>query len=347
MVRRILYLLERPELCGGVKVVFQHAQLLRDAGLSVTVLGRGRKPSWAPFSGRYVNLDRGRVRLPDQDLVVATYWTTLLLARSLSLGPTAHFCQGYEGDYPHLQNQWQEIEAAYRQKVPTLVVAPHLGELVAQRFGRQYRLAPPPLDPSFRALYRDCPRTKPRILVQGIFECDWKGVPTALQALRILSEKRQAYRLVRVSLLPCSNEEGQILKAHRFYCRIRPKKVARILRYCDLLLFPSLDVEGFGLPLIEAFASGVPAVASDLPSTRFITNGHLPLCRVQQPEEMAARAMELLHNPPAWRRAREIGFELAQQFRADRVTGLLMEAVDWAVQTVGQEPFEPAGSSAP
>jgi glycosyltransferase involved in cell wall biosynthesis len=33
---------------------------------------------------------------------------------------------------------------------------------------------------------------------------------------------------------------------------------------CDVLVFPSLD-EGFGFPIIEAFATGLPVVASDIP----------------------------------------------------------------------------------
>ena len=46
---KITYILDRPELGGGVKVVFQHAQLLLAQGYQVTVLGRGAKPDWAVF----------------------------------------------------------------------------------------------------------------------------------------------------------------------------------------------------------------------------------------------------------------------------------------------------------
>jgi glycosyltransferase involved in cell wall biosynthesis len=43
--------------------------------------------------------------------------------------------------------------------------------------------------------------------------------------------------------------------------------VDAFLARCDCLLFPSLD-EGMGLVLAQAVASGVPAVASDLPAVR-------------------------------------------------------------------------------
>ena len=43
--------------------------------------------------------------------------------------------------------------------------------------------------------------------------------------------------------------------------------VARLLQGARALLFPSF-AEGYGLPLGEALAAGVPAIASDLPALR-------------------------------------------------------------------------------
>jgi len=40
--------------------------------------------------------------------------------------------------------------------------------------------------------------------------------------------------------------------------------INEIYNACDVLVFPSLD-EGFGFPMIEAFATGLPVVASDIP----------------------------------------------------------------------------------
>jgi glycosyltransferase involved in cell wall biosynthesis len=41
----------------------------------------------------------------------------------------------------------------------------------------------------------------------------------------------------------------------------------------DLFLFPSMDEEGYSLTLAEAFASGIPVMASDISTTREITDG--------------------------------------------------------------------------
>jgi hypothetical protein len=88
---RVTYVLPFPELNGGNKVIFQHARLLAERGDEVTLLGEGPRPDWIEVP-RYHDYSRADARdLPRQDLVIATYWTTVALARGLGLGPVAHF----------------------------------------------------------------------------------------------------------------------------------------------------------------------------------------------------------------------------------------------------------------
>jgi len=51
---------------------------------------------------------------------------------------------------------------------------------------------------------------------------------------------------------------------------------------CDLLLLTS-DREGYGLPVLEAFAAGKPVVASDIPALRESSGG---LARVVPPDSL-------------------------------------------------------------
>ena len=60
----------------------------------------------------------------------------------------------------------------------------------------------------------------------------------------------------------------------REYHDLPDKAVARLLQGARALLFPSF-VEGYGLPLAEALALGVPAICSDLPALREV-GGDVP-----------------------------------------------------------------------
>jgi glycosyltransferase involved in cell wall biosynthesis len=342
---RITYVLPQPELSGGIKVVLQHAALLQRQGLRVTLLGAGPAPLWTRPEVPYHDYEAAVPQLPEQDLVIATYWTTVAVARRLALGPLAHFCQGYEGGMVHLAPVLADIEAVYALDLPTLVVAPHLGDFLRARFRRESVLAPPPLDPAFRPLrlaWRPGPRRRPWIAVPGIFEAEVKGVPTALAAVSRLRGQRIPCRVLRFSVLPLSAEEERLLPPDRYLHAVPPDEVATSLRRCDLLLLPSRAEEGFGLPLLEAMASKVPVVASRIPSTEHI-GGAACLVPVGDAGAMAEAAGRLLRDPRAWRQARRHGFEKARRFRPEVLAPQLVEALRWARRRALAE-GEPAGA---
>jgi glycosyltransferase involved in cell wall biosynthesis len=328
---RIAYVLPWPELGGGNKVIFQHVRLLHERGIEVTVLGAGPRPTWTDLPVPYHDYDAGPPALAPQDLVIATYWTTIAVAERLNAGPLAHFCQGYEGGLAHLAPQLAAIEAAYSRPLPTLTVAPHLTVFLARRFGRESALVSPPLDPAFRPVPRLSPRRRPWLAVPGIFEAEVKDVRTALRAVQRLRELGHPCRLLRFSALPLTAEERELLTPERYLCGMRPEALAEEVRRCDLLLFTSRADEGFGLPLLEAMAARVPAVGSRIPSTEYLTAGAVTLVEPGDVEGFAAAATALLSSPRRWRQARRAGFAAARRFRPELVVPQLLDAIGWAI----------------
>jgi len=327
---RITYVLPYPELNGGNKVIFQHVRMLQELGHELTVLAEGSKPDWIRLDAAYANIGIDVPRIPSQDLVIATYWTTIERSRQLALGPLAHFCQGYEGGLVHLAPVLPRIEEAYSLPLPTLTVSPHLADLVRTRFGRESFVVPPPLDPLFRPAFRLRPKKEPWVAVPGIFGAEVKGVPTALEAVRRLRERGYPCRVLRISVMPLTDEERRMLEPDRFLTGVPPGEIARELRECDLLLFPSREEEGFGLPLLEAMASKVPAVASRISSTVHIADGAVKLVPPGDAQALAEAAEELLSDAGAWHRARRRGWKASRRFRPEEVVPRLDQGIRWA-----------------
>src|SRR5262249_28947191 len=83
--------------------------------------------------------------------------------------------------------------------------------------------------------------------------------------------------------------------------RVEEPEVEWLYRHAMLVLFPPL-YEGFGLPVVEAFAHGVPVVASGIPTLREIGEGVARFVAPLDGSDWAAAVRELAGDP-ATRRA--------------------------------------------
>lgn len=71
------------------------------------------------------------------------------------------------------------------------------------------------------------------------------------------------------------------------------EQLIQIVASSQGLLLPSL-VEGFGLPVIEAYSCSVPVLTSDIPALREVAGGHAILCDPEQEKSIAAGLFQLL-----------------------------------------------------
>jgi glycosyltransferase involved in cell wall biosynthesis len=330
----VVYLLDDTVLFGGVKVILNQANLLTRRGHSVTVLSRGPLPDWMRLESKFRQVeDFNRQNTPPADVTVATYWTTIAPAVEIAHGEAAQYCQGFEATYTHNTDDHPAIVAAYRHPMPALVVSPHLGSLLEKDFDRPSRLVLQPLEVFWKAGLKSRlkrrPSPTPRVLVVGPWEGDWKGVPTALNAVNQMRRSGRNLRLIRLSQYPLTDTERSLLEPDEYHCHLQPEEAAELLRTCDLLLAPSWEQEGFGLPVLEAFASGIPVVASDISSFKEFAGRAAILVPARDPAACAGAALEILDNPGLWRRHRNAGLAVAKKYSPRRAAESAEEALRW------------------
>lgn len=315
----VLYLLDDTVLFGGVKVILNQANLLARRGHEVTILSRGPSPEWMRLEAEFRQVsDFDRNNAPQADVTVATYWTTIAPALEIAGGEVAHYCQGFEATYSHNTDDHPAIVDAYRHPIPALVVSPHLGRLLRKNFQRPFRHVIQPLETFWKADWRSklkrSSSTTARVLVVGPWEGDWKGVSTALDSVSQMRQSGRDLRLIRLSQYPLTNVERSLLAPDEYHCHLEPEEAAKLVRTCDVLLAPSWEQEGFGLPVLEAFASGVPVVASDISCFREFATHAATLVPAREPTAFAEAALEILNDPGSWRRHRKAGLVIAERF---------------------------------
>ena len=202
-----------------------------------------------------------------------------------------HLCQCYEPLYDGVAAQHREIEAVYRLPTRKLAVSPHLVELLAARHGDRRRLD------SAAVRARPLPARRPheraddgrlRVLIVGPWELPIKGVEWGLEALRPLHDEGWL-DLVRLSLDVHPAELALWPDAER-HTNVAPAAVPAIYAGVDAYVGLCDEVEGFGLPALEAMGCGRPCVLTDIGAVRALDPAGAASLRVPRGDGAALRA---------------------------------------------------------
>lgn len=122
--------------------------------------------------------------------------------------------------------------------------------------------------------------------------------------------------------------------------------LAALYRGASLLALPSL-YEGFGLPVVEAFAAGTPVVASDLPVLREVAGDGALFAPPRGVEAWAAMLARLLGDESLRREMTERGRARAAQFDWRRAAAAHVAAWRAAAAREGREPAGILAAEAP
>jgi glycosyltransferase involved in cell wall biosynthesis len=322
---RIAYLLEDTAIAGGTRVVAAHGDALTDRGHEVTLVTRGGPLTWRGSRARWRHVQRfDDLDAGHFDFIVGTFWTTLEAAHRIGGEKGIHFCQGYEGSFTAYQPMKERIDAAYRLPLPKITVSPHLVDICRELYDDATCIGQIVDDLFFQPR---APRVgqRPRVLLVGPAQADFKGIDVGYEAVRHARAAGAELDLIRVSQWPAAEGEPSEL-ASEFHVGLSSDAMARLFASCDLFLGPSRSAEGFGLPAAEALASGLPAVLSAIPS--FLSWDEQHDYALFTPEgdgiAMGSALARLLADDALRTTLSERGRAVVEQFRAE-VTGERLE----------------------
>jgi glycosyltransferase involved in cell wall biosynthesis len=162
----------------------------------------------------------------------------------------------------------------------------------------------------------------------------YKNLPMLLDAFKMVRETHPNAQLViagddprhpEVRQLAAGLPEGSVVLPGR----LPESAVPDLYRGAAVVVLPS-KAEGFGLPVIEAMACGVPVICSDLPVLRELADGVATFCDPNDPAAFA-RAITQILDAPTTTRARQLGIERAQRFTWERSARQTVQAYESAL----------------
>ena len=330
---KIAYLLENTSLCGGVKVVFEHAQMLSEHGFSVTIFAKGEPPLWYDLRNlKFLSVWRDFADVADAlhsfDLVIATFYQQVLELKHASL-KLIHFSQGYEADYPFWKEKKNDIEKAYRLPVPKLTISRNVAKVVQERFSQSPCYVPQGIDVRSFPVKEDTIHPVQKVIIVGTWENEIKGIPDAVRGFSLAKKTLPDLFLIRVSTLPLSEEEKTVYTPDEYHTAVNPADMASIYLRADLAVIPSHEGEGFGLPAIEAMACGFPVILTKIHSFLGlgIAKDYAYFVSPSSPNEIAEAIIQVHQRPDLAATLRKRAREVAEGFSLKRTKEHLISAI--------------------
>lgn len=175
------------------------------------------------------------------------------------------------------------------------------------------------------------PGDAPRILHVGS-TIPRKRIDVLLQVFAEVREQIPGLRLARVGG-PFTAAQEQLAaslgvrEAIDVMPRLSRAALAAVYRRCGLLLLTS-EYEGFGLPVVEAMACGLPVLATDLAVLREVGGNAAAYCPLENIDAWRNAAFSLLHqqtaDPKAWAQRKKISINHAERFSWDSYAARLL-----------------------
>ncbi|MDD5650285.1 MAG: glycosyltransferase [Candidatus Nanoarchaeia archaeon] len=260
---KIIYILASNAPSGGVKVVFEQANMLKDRGHNVLIYcSKNELEHWfnvhAPV---YYFSDFSDI--PDSDIAIGTYFSTLPILQKVKSKLKMHLCQGYEVSlyendaiYTTLVST---IKSDYRRIKEKIVVSKWLKEIIDKEFSVDSYHVKNGLDKHVFSFVRHAKNKIPRILIVGNINLEFKGVRIGLQAVL----KFASYR--KVVIVRMASEKTKVDDKYEFYdmSKMSQFDIAKVYSLCDVTISVPHKVEGFSLPPLESMASGTPVITTD------------------------------------------------------------------------------------
>ncbi len=156
---------------------------------------------------------------------------------------------------------------------------------------------------------------------------DRKNVPLVIQTLARLRQQTDAYLLQVGGRFSAEQEQLidrlDLRRVVRSVASADETALRRAYRAADVLLFPSL-YEGFGFPVLEAFASGLPVVTSGAGGLKEVAGGAAVVVEGRDPGDYV-HALERLDDPEEREELVQKGWARAREFTWQKTAALTAE----------------------
>ncbi|EHB54675.1 MULTISPECIES: glycosyltransferase family 4 protein [Paenibacillus] len=329
---KISFVMTHVSVCGGVKIILEHANRLNKQGWDVCIISHFPKPDWYPITADYkqvpfgIDLAQG---IPMCDVIIATYWDHIQACIETGIAPVVYFEQGDEHLF-HPERLSDELRTFVetQMKLPKFImtVSNQASSLIKQNFGRESVVIPNAINHSIFKPREDMEGVASKekyILMMGNEDLSFKGIHNIVKAFEKVKAVYPDLKLFWINPKMPSLEWGNL--ADEVFVNPSQEVIAALFR--DALVYVSAsEYESFSLPVLEAMATGCPVISTR--NSGVLEYGehekNLILTQIGDLEELITKIILVIESPSLRRRLSFNGMKTAKKYNWDKVTLDLM-----------------------
>ena len=318
----ITYVMTWTGVCGGTKIVLEHANRLVKRGHKITLISHDKKPVWFPMDEQveFIEVPWEEVlctKIPKCDLIVTTYWREIYEAIQQKIAPVIYFEQG---DY-HLfdPDRVDERLEKFIQKQFSVVnfiytVSSYAKDKIKERFNKDAVVIPNAINDKV-FFYKEHAKNKEfTITMIGSESSEFKRIKNIIKALEEL--KNEGYKFKIEWVTPTSPKENDI------DCIVNPPQIeiGNVLRRTDIFICASI-YEAFCLPVLEAMTCGAAVITTNNGGNMdFVKNAENVLVIKQDDiEDMKSKIKILYQNEDLRKKLIKNALESSGQYHWDNI----------------------------
>ncbi|HEY5039363.1 MAG TPA: glycosyltransferase family 1 protein, partial [bacterium] len=219
-----------------------------------------------------------------------------------------------------------------------LTVSEYSKEMILERVpgsAGKIQVTPEGVDRRLFKKLRRKPSKLLKILVHGAAD-ERKNIPNILKAARLLVNQRKNFQLVIIGMDQEEMKYTSYLKqtidlglSHyvEWGGNVPRWMLNQVYSESDLFLYVS-RMEGFGLPVLEAFACGVPVITSNSSSLPEVAGKAALLVDPEKPEDIAKAVKQIMEKPALRRQLIQRGLQRAKLFTWEKMARLTLEVYE-------------------
>ncbi|MDU1890540.1 MAG: glycosyltransferase family 4 protein [Dysgonomonas sp.] len=261
--------------------------------------------------------------IPDADIVIATWWSTVLEMGALSetKGKKINLIQGFENWEGHEDLLYRSYDI---KDTVNIVVASYLKNIVGKHTKNRIELIENGIDSSIYKVKYNIEERIPATVAMTYSIQEIKGSKYGLEALFLVKEKRPDLQVEMFGISPSPEDLPEWIKYYR-----EPDNLDDLYNSNAIFISNSFT-EGFGLVSVESMFCGCALVCTNIEGHKeYAFEGKTALLvEVRNVEQMAERIIYLIENNDYRIRLARQGNEYVQHFSWDNAISKMEKVIN-------------------